>query len=1129
MKVVTDSNETIDLGVTETSPTISITDYSRRVTDDFGVTNVVPRKFSRRLSVRMLLATGSVDAVQRRLAGLRATPARWVASDDLAWLAVRGFFKDFEIDVADPLNSFCTLSVEGLAESETVTDSGVEPAPTGASSLRLLQPVAVTGSTLVSSTVAENDYSAWSGTTTYPKGARVILSSTHRIYESAAAGNNGNEPNGTSGAWIDIGPTNRWRMFDEALGTSTTASGSLSVVLTGSAVNAIALVDVTGASVRVQAAGYDRTQTAGAGAIVFADLPNVTGQITVTVSGSGVVAVGTLLIGRIVGLGITEASPTAGITDYSRKDVDDFGEVTVVQRAWAKRMAARALIRTDAVDQVANRIAAVRARPCLWIADSALDSITLYGFFKDFSIEVGERVSKLSLSVEGLSKAAPIATTVPDVGGLSPRGNYDPAAVYSEGDVVQYDGSSWYYIAQDPSSGHAPPLLPTTENTWWRVFAQAGRNGEDAPLVIVQWSVDGMTGWHANYVDGDLYQRQSNDGGLTYGPAVRVVGEGAGAGADGVSPSIIFRRLAAVPATPQQDTGNPPPGWYDAPPPGSDLLWQSVSKFRGSTQLEPWSAPVRITGPAGGSAVTIVPHSATTIVEGNSVRGTASTGWGTDAAHTKESFIRGAIAQWTLPALHGDNIMAGLAQNGDSVSNSFDSITFAIFRQDNGNIDARVNGNVIGVGPASSAEGRFAVQYDYGTGIVSYIANGVVFATFNWGKYDDPLFFRAALASATPRINDLTFIAYAATGQPGASAPLVRVQWSINGVDNWHDNYFGADVYQRQSNDGGVTWGPAYRVVGENGTVGTDGTFASFVFKRSTTVPAAPLDNSGNPPTGWTDAPPAGTDFLWQSKATFRAATQLSSWSAPVRISGEDGFIVDTESVTFIVPVYASGATKPSWTGASGTIRLMKGGARQTEGVLYGLRAGVNLAGIALNGDTFSFAGITADTGSFIIQASYNGQLYERTITIKKVYDGANAFRGSATFNQTAGGGAVSLVATATAVPSSNGMRLSANANYTPLGGVVGSYRPRLHLYWENQTDNGGVQYLGYQDGTAATTVNQGTANEPDYVSTPGAVSAAFNFPGFPADKRIAFYVNIERIAGNISVQVTGAAQLDTF
>lgn len=126
-------------------------------------------------------------------------------------------------------------------------------------------------------------------------------------------------------------------------------------------------------------------------------------------------------------------------------------------------------------------------------------------------------------------------------------------------------------------------------------------------------------------------------------------------------------------------------------------------------------------------------------------------------------------------------------------------------------------------------------------------------------------------------------------GDPGQNAPLLKVQWSINGIDNWHDNFFGADAYQRQSNDGGASYGPAYRVVGEGGTPGPDGTSPSIVFLRSTTVPPTPADNTGNPPTSWADGPPPGTAYLWQSKATFRGAQQLTSWSPPQRISGDRG------------------------------------------------------------------------------------------------------------------------------------------------------------------------------------------------------------------------------------------------
>ena len=410
MRVVTDQNETIELGDVETTPTIGITDFSRRVTDDFGVTTVVERGFSRRMSVKLGVQFDAVDALQRRLANLRATPALWVADDRFASLSLRGFYKDFALDLATQPLSYCTLTVEGLAETATPADVAGDPAPLGQSStLQLLQPVTVAGAVLASSNVAENDAAEWSASAAYATGARVMRATTNRVYESLTAANVGNDPAGASGKWLDVGPTNRWSMFDEALGTSTTNTNSIQVALNAGSANAVALLDVVASTVRVRATGYDRTVPTATGAITFLDLPSNAGTVTVTIAGTGTVSVGTLLIGRVTTLGLTEASPTAGITDFSRKDVDEFGEVTIVQRAWAKRMTARALIRTDAVDIVANRIAAVRAQPSLWIGQTGPDSLTVYGFFKDFSIEVGETLSKLSLSIEGLSAAAKLA------------------------------------------------------------------------------------------------------------------------------------------------------------------------------------------------------------------------------------------------------------------------------------------------------------------------------------------------------------------------------------------------------------------------------------------------------------------------------------------------------------------------------------------------------------------------------------------------------------------------------------------------------------------------------------------------------------------------------------------------
>lgn len=412
MRVELEGGEVVELGTTETAPTISMIDHSRRVTDDFGVTTVVKRGFARRMAVRLGVPPADADALQLRLASLRATSALWIADDRYASLSVQGFYKDFSLDVALAGLSFCTLTVEGLSESAPAPDTGGDPAPVGrTSTLRLLSPVTITTAMLTATNVAETDYPEWAPGTSYALGARVIKAATHRIYESAIAANLGNDPSANDGKWIDIGPTNRWAMFDEALGTQTSRASPIVMTVAPGAVAALAMLDVVGATVRVQTTGeggavYDRTLAVGPGPILFLDLPGAGSPITVTLSGAGTVSVGTFLVGALLPLGITEASPTAGITDFSRKEADDFGEVTIIERAWAKRMTTRALIRSDAIDNVFARIAAVRARPSLWIGEDQLDSLTLYGFFKDFSIEVGETVSTLSLAIEGLSKAA---------------------------------------------------------------------------------------------------------------------------------------------------------------------------------------------------------------------------------------------------------------------------------------------------------------------------------------------------------------------------------------------------------------------------------------------------------------------------------------------------------------------------------------------------------------------------------------------------------------------------------------------------------------------------------------------------------------------------------------------------
>jgi len=55
-------------------------------------------------------------------------------------------------------------------------------------------------------------------------------------------------------------------------------------------------------------------------------------------------------------------------------------------------------------------------------------------------------------------------------------GGYNPATTYTLDEVVTQNGSSWILIVAS-SVGNAPPILPTTSNTWWELLARAGNDG----------------------------------------------------------------------------------------------------------------------------------------------------------------------------------------------------------------------------------------------------------------------------------------------------------------------------------------------------------------------------------------------------------------------------------------------------------------------------------------------------------------------------------------------------------------------------------------------------------------------------------------------------------------------------
>lgn len=445
----------LDLGTLADAPTVGLTDFSRRETDAFGVTTIAERGWTKRIEAKCLIDDAAVDSIQRQLAAIRAQAALWIGEGDFPSLITYGFYKDFSQVISLQGVSTCSLSIDGLPAADIAVPLS-DPALDGASDFRVVRPVALTDAALLASSVPEDDYPLYSASTAYVVGARVILPATHRAYESLTAGNAGHDPATDAANWLDLGPTNRWAMFDQALGTATVATGSLVVQLKpGTFADTIAVLDAVGVTVRVQAPGYDQTRAIGGDATtaLFLDLALAAGDAaTVTIAGAdagAAVAVGTLLIGAREGLGRLADEPTIGVLDFSVKETDDFGNTVPLERAWAKRMEAKSQIATAGADALLRRLATLRAKPSLWIGAAELDALTIYGFFRDFTVTLGERVSTCSVTIEGMAKAA--ADTPGEGVALTAYLTNEDHTVPADaaGNVTSYVGAGGTFIIRD--------------------------------------------------------------------------------------------------------------------------------------------------------------------------------------------------------------------------------------------------------------------------------------------------------------------------------------------------------------------------------------------------------------------------------------------------------------------------------------------------------------------------------------------------------------------------------------------------------------------------------------------------------------------------------------------------------
>lgn len=301
--------------------------------------------------------------------------------------------------------------------------------------MKFIRPTAINDARLVSSSVPETDYPAWAAATAYTAGQRVMH--LHRVFERGVPGTTATAPQSDPVNWISVGPTNRWAMFDQKMGTVTTAADSITVVLAPGRVNSLALlgVDASTATVTLVADGatvysasldLDNGNQVGnwyeyfyepiyqQSEVLITDLVDAAlldvpaygeGVLTVTLARpGGTVACAMLVVGVITELGETQYGAQISIRDFSRKEPDDFGNFELVQRDYSKQMSLDVSVPRSRVDSVTKVVSRYRATNVVWIGSAEFGALIVYGFIADWSLVVENYAdSKFNAKIEGMT------------------------------------------------------------------------------------------------------------------------------------------------------------------------------------------------------------------------------------------------------------------------------------------------------------------------------------------------------------------------------------------------------------------------------------------------------------------------------------------------------------------------------------------------------------------------------------------------------------------------------------------------------------------------------------------------------------------------------------------------------
>lgn len=263
-----------------------------------------------------------------------------------------------------------------------------------------------------------------------PGGAAIASSGDQSGTHHAVAAPNLGYPLSDASKWLDLGPSNRWAMFDDKAGTITRMADTINVSVRPSGRNtALPLFGLAGHSVQaivtdaVDGEIYNRTFSLVSNDNVadyydyfFADLiretekliddlPLYSGtEVNLIIDNTGGMAeCGAMQLGVPHDMGVAVLGSGFGIYDYSKKDRGEFG-VNLVERGYSAVMRLNVAVPRLLVDELGRILTEGRGRTWAYVGASEYGRLMVLGFPRDWFVTIEHPdLSELTIELESLT------------------------------------------------------------------------------------------------------------------------------------------------------------------------------------------------------------------------------------------------------------------------------------------------------------------------------------------------------------------------------------------------------------------------------------------------------------------------------------------------------------------------------------------------------------------------------------------------------------------------------------------------------------------------------------------------------------------------------------------------------